>query len=260
MLKGKIIVFTGKISITRQEAQALVSKHGGIPGSDVSKNTDILVVGEKPGSKLVRAQVLGIKVISEKEFWTFLVRVPEETPLTQEELAELEKRMTIQTCLGCGHQYKRWDTSPNTETCPSCGLLSSPTKCPHCSNDPVYVTDYNLYHCMLCGTWFKAPFSFHTRKTKHLHFFQPTSFQILEGIHKSCYACEHQVLLSSEDVEYGKRVYEKAPSLVKQWTEEAMVLREIKKKEMEALKFIESLTPEQINQLEKQLETKDENQ
>ncbi len=68
-LKNKRIVFTGKASsFTRDEFMELVRNYGGLPSDSVSKNTDILVVGENPGSKLEKAQSLGIKTMTEAEF------------------------------------------------------------------------------------------------------------------------------------------------------------------------------------------------
>lgn len=66
---GKTIVFTGALNkLTREQAQELVFKLGARPSSSVSKNTDLVVAGEKAGSKLDKAEQLGIKVISEDEF------------------------------------------------------------------------------------------------------------------------------------------------------------------------------------------------
>ncbi len=67
---GKTILFTGTLrSIGRKEAQALAEAAGARNVSSVSSKLDILVVGEKAGSKLKKAQSLGsIKVMSEEEF------------------------------------------------------------------------------------------------------------------------------------------------------------------------------------------------
>jgi len=66
---GKTVVFTGGLeSMTREQAEALVRKLGANPSSSVSKNTDLVVAGEKAGSKLEKARQLGVKVISEAEF------------------------------------------------------------------------------------------------------------------------------------------------------------------------------------------------
>jgi len=63
---GKTFVVTGKLEkYTRDEIHALVEKHGGKTSSSVSKNTDYLVAGEKAGSKLAKAQSLGVEVLSE---------------------------------------------------------------------------------------------------------------------------------------------------------------------------------------------------
>jgi len=68
-LKGKTFVFTGGLkSMTREEAKKRVQALGGRVASDVSRNVDYVVVGEKPGSKLQRAQRLGLKIINEDEF------------------------------------------------------------------------------------------------------------------------------------------------------------------------------------------------
>jgi DNA ligase (NAD+) len=66
---GKTIVFTGALEkLTREKAQELVFKLGAKPSSSVSKNTDLVVAGEKAGSKLDKAISLGVNVVSEDEF------------------------------------------------------------------------------------------------------------------------------------------------------------------------------------------------
>ncbi len=68
-LAGQIVVITGTLeSISRNEAQDLVRSMGGKPGASVSKNTDYLVIGDKPGSKLDQARKLGIEVLDEQAF------------------------------------------------------------------------------------------------------------------------------------------------------------------------------------------------
>ena len=79
-LKGKIFVLTGTLqSMTREKAKENIRALGGKVASDVSSNTDFLVVGESPGSKLQRAKKLKmqgakIKLITEKEFLKMLNR------------------------------------------------------------------------------------------------------------------------------------------------------------------------------------------
>lgn len=69
ILEGKKIVLTGSLpSLTRNEAAELIEKHGGSTVSSVSKNTDYVLAGEAAGSKLTKAQDLGITVLSEEEF------------------------------------------------------------------------------------------------------------------------------------------------------------------------------------------------
>ena len=68
-LEGKTFVLTGGLeNYTRKEASDLIEKHGGKTSSSVSKKTDYVLAGEDAGSKLDKAQKLGITVISESEF------------------------------------------------------------------------------------------------------------------------------------------------------------------------------------------------
>ncbi|ACT69426.1 DNA ligase, NAD-dependent [Neorickettsia risticii str. Illinois] len=71
-LSGKKFVFTGTLlSITREEAKEIVKKAGGIVLNSVSKQVDYVVAGEKAGSKLVKANELGIAIIEEKTLIEF---------------------------------------------------------------------------------------------------------------------------------------------------------------------------------------------
>ena len=64
---GKQFVLTGKLeSLSRDEARALIESRGGRVTSTVSKKTDYVVAGEDAGSKLDKAQALGLNVIDEK--------------------------------------------------------------------------------------------------------------------------------------------------------------------------------------------------
>jgi len=68
-LAGKIFVLTGGLEkLTRDQAKAKIRELGGEVASSVSKNTDYVVVGADPGSKLEKAKKLGVKIINEKEF------------------------------------------------------------------------------------------------------------------------------------------------------------------------------------------------
>lgn len=71
-LKGLSFLFTGTLTMKRNDAEALVSDNGGNIASSVSKNLSYLVAGEKAGSKLDKANSLGIKVLSENEFLNLL--------------------------------------------------------------------------------------------------------------------------------------------------------------------------------------------
>ncbi len=67
-LTGQTFVITGTLpTFSREEAKAFIEQHGGKVIDSVSKKTNYLVVGEKAGSKLTKAQALGIPTLSEEE-------------------------------------------------------------------------------------------------------------------------------------------------------------------------------------------------
>ena len=67
--EGKVFVLTGSLEkYSRDEASQVIEKLGGKTSSSVSKKTDYVLAGEDAGSKLKKAQELGVKIISEIEF------------------------------------------------------------------------------------------------------------------------------------------------------------------------------------------------
>ena len=72
-LKGKSFVISGTLNaVTRSEAKGLIQVKGGRLASTVSQKTDYLVAGESPGSKLQKAQDLGVTTLDENEFLKLL--------------------------------------------------------------------------------------------------------------------------------------------------------------------------------------------
>ncbi|HFC12395.1 MAG TPA: NAD-dependent DNA ligase LigA, partial [Anaerolineae bacterium] len=77
-LAGKTFVITGTLpTLGRSEAKALIEQHGGKATSSVSKKTDYLLAGEKAGSKLTKAQKLGIPILSEADLLTLITKSSE---------------------------------------------------------------------------------------------------------------------------------------------------------------------------------------
>lgn len=73
-LAGKTFVLTGTLpNHTRSEVEKMIKAGGGKTSSSVSKNTDYVVAGDNPGSKLDKAKKLGVEIISEKEFLKMIV-------------------------------------------------------------------------------------------------------------------------------------------------------------------------------------------
>ena len=78
-LAGKTFVVTGTLSgFSRSESESRIKDLGGKVTSSVTKNTDYLVVGESPGSKLAAAERLGTEVLDETGFVELLASPPEE--------------------------------------------------------------------------------------------------------------------------------------------------------------------------------------
>lgn len=76
ILKGLTFVLTGTLpTLSRQEMTNIIEKNGGKTASSVSAKTSYVIAGEDAGSKLAKAQALGIKILSESEFFdNFLVK------------------------------------------------------------------------------------------------------------------------------------------------------------------------------------------
>lgn len=71
---GKTFVLTGTLpTLTRSEASALIEQYGGKTSGSVSKKTDYVLAGEEAGSKLTKAQQLGVPILSEEQFRSMLL-------------------------------------------------------------------------------------------------------------------------------------------------------------------------------------------
>ena len=70
---GKTVVVTGTLEhFSRQEAEEAIRQNGGKAASSVSKKTDYVVAGEAAGSKLTKANALGVPVLDEARFMEML--------------------------------------------------------------------------------------------------------------------------------------------------------------------------------------------
>ena len=77
-LSGKTLVVTGTLTqFTRQTIKETIVKQGGKVVGSVSKKTDFLVAGENPGSKLDKAQDLGVTVLDEAAFMALIGQMPD---------------------------------------------------------------------------------------------------------------------------------------------------------------------------------------
>ena len=73
VFQGKKVVLTGTLArLSRSEAGLLIEQQGGELQSSVGKSTDLLIAGAKAGSKLNKAQALGIEILEEAAFYKLL--------------------------------------------------------------------------------------------------------------------------------------------------------------------------------------------
>ena len=77
---GKSVAVTGKLGhYTRDNIKARLQELGARPVSKVSRRTDYLILGERPGSKLAKALAFGICILSEREFEDMTNTAPSST-------------------------------------------------------------------------------------------------------------------------------------------------------------------------------------
>ncbi len=86
-LAGKTFVLTGTLpTLTRDAASALIRQAGGTVSNSVSKNTDYVLAGENPGSKLDKARALGVPILDEAQFRKLLQEAGISPPADQKSL------------------------------------------------------------------------------------------------------------------------------------------------------------------------------
>ncbi len=74
-ISGKIFVLTGSLSaMSRNDAKEKIRAHGGEISESVSKETDYVITGKNPGSKLEKAKKIGVKILSETDFLNLIVQ------------------------------------------------------------------------------------------------------------------------------------------------------------------------------------------
>ena len=72
-MEGCTIVVSGNFSVSRDEIKEIIGQHGGRSTGSVSARTSFLLAGSKPGpEKVAKCAELGVRVVSEDEFWSML--------------------------------------------------------------------------------------------------------------------------------------------------------------------------------------------
>jgi DNA ligase (NAD+) len=96
VLQGKTLVLTGTLpNLSRDQAQAKIEAAGGKVSGSVSKKTDYVVAGADAGSKLEKAQTLGVSVIDEDQLLALLAEAPDATNQVAPESEHSEVQKTL---------------------------------------------------------------------------------------------------------------------------------------------------------------------
>ena len=99
-LKGKTFVITGSFNVTRDQIKEEIELLGGKVSGSVSKKTDYVFAGEEAGSKLTKAQELGVNIIYGENVFDFLEKEKQrgiiadiEKPMNKEEKVDSPKKV-----------------------------------------------------------------------------------------------------------------------------------------------------------------------
>ena len=221
--ENKSFMFTGRISVTRRVAQDAVRTAGGIVGASVCSTTDYLVVGDKPGSKLEKADYWDVPTITEVEFWQMLEEYEEE--LEPEEwdengikvLSESAFLLLLDLCELKQAEDKRkkeeeerrkykekWSPKSWEDPMVLFYLLARypydkevvglvPLECPHCSWVIPYTTHSYYYYCFNCHCYTDAKYH------NCMYIPHPTLPDYEHGSWKICTLCENVKFFSSAE-------------------------------------------------------------
>lgn len=227
---GKEFMFTGALSITRAKAQAMVEEAGGIAGASVNHGTDYLVVGESPGSKLGHAAALGIKTLTEKEFFDLLASGGKEILLSAEELEHLEDipekkwkhvhEVNPGLLLMSESQLERLikKNRPDETVCspieemtyyseenldkflrdnPGFVFTKGPVQCSHCGHSvPYSISSDGIWYCFTCKAYFRPG-------EVGLHYctdWKELDIEVGNGKYRKCELCGNVQFVTSEEL------------------------------------------------------------
>jgi DNA ligase (NAD+) len=94
-MDGKIVVLTGSIGMGKSEAKEILENFGAKVSGSVSKNTDLVIYGEKAGSKKTKAEGLGIELIDEEGFLVLIEKLNNEKHINSAQSFISEKTIHI---------------------------------------------------------------------------------------------------------------------------------------------------------------------
>jgi len=149
-LLDKTFMFTGRLLMTRKEAQKDVEIRGGIAGHSLVSSTDFLVVGESPGSKLFRAEGLGVPTITDSDFYQML----DNTPILTISLSEPSPHEPEETPDPDTLSFKNKEVLMSLmEENPDLLLWPGQT-CSLCSHEIPYSIHPDYFYCFTCRKYF----------------------------------------------------------------------------------------------------------
>lgn len=120
-LSGKTLLFTGTLSISRGDAKKKAEAAGGKVVSGISRSVDYLVAGSEAGSKLAKAQELGVMVLEESAFEAMLNKGAEDSPTGLAELPEVNSETLAEPADTEAKKAKKKKSSTGSGKPPSSG-------------------------------------------------------------------------------------------------------------------------------------------
>jgi len=167
-------MFTGTLSVTREEAQHIVEELGGIAGSSVNRQTDYLVCGEDQvgkSSKWEKAGLLGVTRVDEEYFWGLVKEAKEEQEseedwsnvkgilpekvfanvidFLEEQVKHIEVDGSIYPPVESMTYYSKENLNKWVKKSPALGART----CPYCGKEIPYSIDNTCWYCFVCQSY-----------------------------------------------------------------------------------------------------------
>ena len=214
-VKGKTFMFTGRLSVTRSQAQGWVTELGGTAGHSITRVTDYLIAGEDCGQKLQKAKSLGIDTLTEEEFSNLLTEARKHSIPVKEQVLERPKPVEMipphRETLSYGNEQVLLQFLSDHPEVSNLSFRLGPKECSHCEAPIPYTISTTSWYCFQCrlATWdIELPeviSPLHERKSARRHYCQPKWMILLRDAElatiKKCRKCGRVILYDKSELD-----------------------------------------------------------